>query len=175
MVAPFKSVAEALLAMDLRTMLEFNRRFGLVIHETPTHLTIEKAKERWTCMKEEVDEFLEAAEEQDMTKMLDALVDADYFLKGTVVMMGLQHAFAAAWMAVHGANMQKVPGIGPRGFTVDLIKPEGWEKPDGRLEAILSLYGYRRSDFVDLETGDVDEAKCCGELKVKMAEADLDV
>ena len=170
MVAPFKTVGEALLAMDLRMMLDFNRKFGFVIHETPTHLTIEKAKERWTCMKEEIDEFLEAAEEQNMVKMLDALVDTDYFLKGTIVMMGLQHAFAAAWMAVHGANMLKVPGVGPRGFTVDLIKPEGWEAPDQHLQAILSLYGYRRSDFVNPATGEVDERACCNELKVKMEE-----
>lgn len=167
MVAPFKTVAEALLPMDLRTMLEFNRRFGFVIHEEPTHLTQEKAGERATCMQEELDEFREAVEQQNMAKMLDALVDLDYFLKGTIAMMGLQHVYGAAWLEVHRANMDKVPGVGPRGFTADLIKPKGWQPPN--IDALLSLYGYRRSKFVNPETGWVEDFMCCGELKVKVA------
>jgi predicted HAD superfamily Cof-like phosphohydrolase len=167
MVAPFKSIAEALLSMDLRTMLEFNKKFGFVVHQEPTHLSMDKAEERFECMNEELQEFKDAFQEQDMAKMLDALVDLDYFLKGTIVMMGLQHAYAAAWVAVHGANMEKVPGIGPRGFTVDLIKPAGWVPPN--MDAILSLHGYRRSNFVDPTTGKVDETKCCDELKVQLA------
>jgi predicted HAD superfamily Cof-like phosphohydrolase len=164
---PFKSVGEALLGMDLRTMLDFNRRFGFVIHETPTHLSQDKAEERFECMNEELQEFKDAYQEQNMAKMLDALIDLDYFLKGTIVMMGLQHVYGAGWLEVHAANMRKVPGIGPRDFTVDLIKPKDWTPPN--LDALLSLYGYHRTKFVDA-AGAVDESKCCDELKTSMTE-----
>ena len=62
---------------------------------------------------------------------LDALVDQDYVLKGTVLQLGLGDVYPEAWRRVHTANLLKVPGVkSTRGYGKDVIKPPGWTAPD---------------------------------------------
>jgi len=66
----------------------------------------------------------------DLPAALDALVDLDYVLKGTVLQLGLGKVYARAWVRVHAANLAKVPGTTPRGYGNDAVKPPGWAAPD---------------------------------------------
>lgn len=83
-------------------------------------------------MQEELDEFVEAYQQQDHAKVLDALVDLVYVALGTAVMMGVD--FNAAWTLVHEANMAKLRAKraeeSKRGTTYDVVKPPGWLAPD---------------------------------------------
>lgn len=127
---------------DVRTL---HRKFGILSFEVPGHLTEEKLKERFDFMKEELQEFGDAAVAQDMDKMLDALVDLVYVAKGTAVMLGLRLVWRAAWREVQRANMSKVRGVTHRGNKVDLAKPPGWKAPDHR--PILKTAGYTRQSW----------------------------
>jgi predicted HAD superfamily Cof-like phosphohydrolase len=131
------------------------RKFGFIESATPTHLTKRKLGERSVMLAEEVTEFAEAAERQDLAGMADALVDLVVFAKGTASMLGLP--WKALFDDVDRANSAKVRGPTKRGFRDDITKPEGWEGP--RTNAILNAAGYRAERFEDA-FGRIDEAKC---------------
>lgn len=125
---------------------QFLRRFGhLTRPPFPAHLTQRKLRERLECMQEELDEFKEGVELQDLAAQADALIDLVYFAKGTAIMMGLP--WEELWSDVHWANMEKVPGVGKRGHRVDLVKPAGWEPPMTLL--ILKEHQYNRMMFTN--------------------------
>lgn len=116
----------------------FHRKFGLLVSETPTHLTRRKLAERVECLQEELNEFADASEAQDLEGQADALVDLVYFALGTAVMLGLP--WKQLWKDVHRANMAKERGTTRRGHKVDVRKPEGWVGPQGL--KILQAAGY---------------------------------
>jgi len=122
-------------------------QFGLLISSKPTCLTRRKLGERLVCLWEELEEFLQAADEGDLSAMADALVDLVVFAKGTAVMMGLP--WAALFDDVMRANTAKVRGVGKRGHKVDLIKPPGWQGSQGK--AILLEHGYDPADSTEVD------------------------
>ena len=64
-----------------------------------------------------------------LAEALDALVDLDYVLLGTVLQLGLGHVYQPAWSAVHAANLAKEPAPGAESGK-GVIKPPGWRAPD---------------------------------------------
>lgn len=140
---------------EVEDVRRFHQKFGILDSGTvPTMLAKRKLQERIECMQEELDEFKKAVAEQDFPEQADALIDLVYFAKGTAVMMGLP--WAELWDDVQRANMDKVRGVGKRGHAVDMIKPEGWQKPDGA--RILMEAGFRPEIFT--ANGIVDENEC---------------
>lgn len=142
-------IQEVEVTSNYSDVCEFNRKFGLMIHNRPTHLTTRKLNERIEFMREELQEFEDAANGlngfindqslvQDMVEMADALVDLVYVAMGTAVMMGLP--WQQLWDDVHRANMSKVLGPTKRNHRVDLMKPEGWVEP--KTLEILTQAGY---------------------------------
>ena len=116
----------------------FQLKYGMLVHDKPTHLTKRKLLERVCFMQEELTEILNAVKKQDMAGMADALIDLVYVAKGTAVSLGLP--WRQLWNEVQRANMDKVRGIGKRGDKVDCIKPEGWEPP--KIDQILTEAKY---------------------------------
>ena len=78
------------------------------------------------------DEQLSPISELDrLCDALDALVDLDYVLLGTVLQAGLGPVYVEAWTRVHAANMKKIAGIkSTRGYGKDAVKPPVWQAPD---------------------------------------------
>jgi len=115
-----------------------HEKFGILVSDEPSHLTMRKLRERIDFLQEELNEFKGACEGQDLAKQFDALLDMVYVAKGTGVMLGLP--WSDGWREVQRANMSKVRGVGPRGHKVDLVKPVGWIAP--RIEHVLERAGY---------------------------------
>lgn len=140
-------------SLDVR---DFQRRFKQLSHPgRPVHLTKRKLYERAECMREELMEFEEGVDQQDLAAQADALIDLVYFAKGTAQMLGLP--WEMLWSDVHSANMDKVPGFTKRGHLTDVTKPEGWVPP--QTEIILSNAGYNRTQFVN-QHGVIVENRC---------------
>lgn len=121
---------------------EFHAKFGLPHAEdgaAPAPLDLSDLAFRAGFMLEEISEFLRAASQNDLPKMLDALIDLTYVALGTAHLKHLP--FDEGWEAVHQANMAKERAGGAddprsqRGHRLDVVKPAGWTAPD--IEGIL--------------------------------------
>jgi predicted HAD superfamily Cof-like phosphohydrolase len=124
---------------QMQMVKEFHEKFG---HEIDGFKSSISKKEdclsmfaRVRFMLSELSEFTEAAQQNDLAGMYDALIDLLYFIFGTAVVLGvdLEPGFAA----VHEANMQKSKAKDAGGKT---IKPDGWREAD--LKGILREQGF---------------------------------
>ncbi len=112
----------------------FQAKFGQAYEGPVRELPASVASLRKKLLLEELTELVTAIDAGDFEEILDALVDAQYVLAGTINQCGMRDVFDEAFMRVHRANMQKT--IAPsrheskRDSPHDIVKPEGWKKPD---------------------------------------------
>lgn len=140
---------------ELEDVRAFHNKFGFIDSgRVPTMATQRKLTERAECMQEELDEFKNAILSQDLPEQADALIDLVYFAKGTAVILGLP--WEQLWDDVQRANISKERGITKRGHAFDVVKPAGWQKPNG--EKILIENGFN-IDFFKTDNK-IDEALC---------------
>lgn len=83
----------------LKKLEEFSKAFGA--EDQPYEL-------RHRLMKEENDEYLEAASEGDIVEIADALGDQLYVLCGTINKHGLGHLIDDIFDEIHRSNMSKL-------------------------------------------------------------------
>lgn len=96
-----------------------------------------------TLQKEEFEELKTAVKEMNAEEVVDALIDTIVIAVGTLQIFGVD--VDKAWATVWHANMAKERGTKntrPESGGFDLIKPEGWKKPDhsdnhGELDVVL--------------------------------------
>jgi predicted HAD superfamily Cof-like phosphohydrolase len=146
------------LPTEIACVYDFHQKFGFIVNTQPTHVTRRLLTDRVAMIMEETSELYTASTDQDMEKILDALIDLTYFVYGTVLQLGLGHVWTEAFREVHRANMAKERGTGHRGMAHDVIKPAGWHPP--RLGLILGYYGYNRTVWMNPMTGEVDDNLC---------------
>lgn len=88
---------------------EFHKAFGLGIKQTPTaDLGIKKNLLRYELMREENEEYLEAANNEDLVEIADALGDMLYILCGTIIEHGMQDKIEEVFNAIQKSNMSKL-------------------------------------------------------------------
>ena len=87
---------------------------------------------------EELNEFEEAWDNGSGAEMLDALVDAAYYILGRVQECGFTEAeWDKAFEMVHEANMKKHPGNKGRGSDMDAVKDKDWTDPKIYIKEML--------------------------------------
>lgn len=109
---------------------EFHEKFGLHVEENPT-LPNEQTRElRKKLLREEVDEYLEAEDNDDLTEMCRELSDVLYIVYGTAVSYGLP--IDAMFREIHQSNMSKLDKDGKPLIREDgkILKGENFKKPD---------------------------------------------
>ncbi|MFB1004949.1 MAG: nucleoside triphosphate pyrophosphohydrolase family protein [Candidatus Poseidoniaceae archaeon] len=112
------------------SLLEFNEAFDIPKLDRPGLGTEEMIELRIKLLREEVEEYAEAARAGDMVEVLDALADIGYILAGTIINHGMQHIYDDAFNEVHRSNMAKVvDGKVIRREDGKVLKPEGWQAP----------------------------------------------
>ena len=92
----------------IRQVTQFNESFGVEINTLPTHLDEETSALGIRLMREEVDEYEEAIENDDMVEIADALVDQLFILTGNVIKHGLQDVVSELFDEVYLSNMSKL-------------------------------------------------------------------
>ena len=96
-------------------------------------------KFRFGFLFEELSEFKDAHEKNNIVKMIDALIDLVIVAHGTASFMGVSpELWEKCWKAVTDANFAKVRGITKRGAVFDLVKPNGWIAPDIKIASYVS-------------------------------------
>lgn len=92
---------------------EFHKAFGLGMKESPTaDLGIKKNLLRYELMREENEEYLEAANNNDLVEVADALGDMLYILCGTIIEHGMQHKIEEVFNEIQRSNMSKLGADG---------------------------------------------------------------
>lgn len=88
---------------------EFHSAFKLGIKNEPTaDLGAAKNLLRFNLMKEENEEYLEAANANDLVEVADALGDMLYILCGTIIEHGMQDKIEDVFNEIHRSNMSKL-------------------------------------------------------------------
>ena len=112
------------------SLLEFNQAFDIPKLDSPDIGPEDMIEFRIKLLREEVEEYAEAARAGDMVEILDALADIGYILAGTIINHGMQHIYDDAFNEVHRSNMAKlVDGKVLRREDGKVMKPEGWTPP----------------------------------------------
>ena len=93
---------------------------------------------RHRLMKEENDEYLEAAKEGDLVEIADALGDMLYILCGTILKHGMQNKIEEVFTEIQRSNMSKLDKDGNPIYREDgkILKSDQYFKPD--LKSILN-------------------------------------
>jgi len=96
----------------------------------------------WTVnfCQEELREFQDAYEKQDLVGMVDAIGDLIYGAMGTFKKMGLNREHVReCFTAIHNANMTKKRGDKGRGSDEDAVEPADFVPPEQAIADILFL------------------------------------
>lgn len=113
----------------------FHSSFGLGISETPKASLGENVNLlRYNLMKEENEEYLEAAQNNDLVEIADALGDMLYILCGTIIEHGLQHKIEEVFAEIQRSNMSKLDENGKPIYREDgkVMKGPNYFKPNFR-------------------------------------------
>ena len=111
----------------------FHDAFGIQNnHEPTTQLAQTDVQLRFDLMKEENEEYLEAAKNGDIVEIADALGDQLYILCGTILRHGLQDKITEVFEEIQRSNMSKLDANGKAIYRADgkVLKSELYFKPN---------------------------------------------
>ena len=112
---------------------EFHKAFKLDYLDKPkANLGADKNKLRFNLMKEENEEYFEAANNNDMVEVADALGDMLYILCGTIIEHGMQHKIDEIFSEIQNSNMSKLGADGNPIYREDgkVLKGPNYFKPN---------------------------------------------
>ncbi|PIF00294.1 MAG: hypothetical protein CR994_07490 [Maribacter sp.] len=111
----------------------FHDSFGLGVSQTmKADLGKDKNTLRFNLMDEENKEYLEAANNNDLVEVADALGDMLYILCGTILEHGMQHKIEEVFEEIQKSNMSKLGVDGKPIYREDgkVLKGPNYFKPD---------------------------------------------
>lgn len=123
---------------QINAVKEFHEAFEIGYKVEPSvFLGESKNLLRFNLMKEENEEYLEAAMNNDIVEVADALGDMLYILCGTIIEHGLQHKIEEVFDEIQRSNMSKLGEDGRPIYREDgkVMKGPNYFRPN--FEAIL--------------------------------------
>ncbi len=117
----------------IKAVETFHNAFGITNRETPIAFTNDKeVKLRFDLMAEENEEYLEAAKNNDLVEVADALGDMLYILCGTMLSHGMQHKMEDVFNEIQRSNMSKLGADGKPIYREDgkVMKGPNYFKPN---------------------------------------------
>jgi len=121
------------LADAIKAVETFHNAFGIPNNYEPSVSLDECEIElRFNLMKEENEEYLEAAKEGNIVEVADALGDQLYILCGTILKHGLQDKIVEVFQEIQRSNMSKLDGNGKPIYREDgkVLKGENYFRPN---------------------------------------------
>ena len=118
---------------QLNAVKDFHDTFGLNYNDSPTVDLEKKIIElRFNLMKEENDEYIEAARNNDIVEVADALGDMLYILCGTIIEHGMSDIIEDVFDEIQKSNMSKLGADGKPIYREDgkVLKGPNYFKPN---------------------------------------------
>tara|TARA_B100001059_G_scaffold112615_1_gene112818 strand:+ start:20704 stop:21096 length:393 start_codon:yes stop_codon:yes gene_type:complete len=118
---------------ELKAVAEFHDAFGIESANAPlVSLPEQTVLLRHNLMKEENEEYLEAAQNKDLVEVADALGDMLYILCGTILSHGMQHKITEIFEEIQRSNMSKLGTDGKPIYREDgkVLKGPNYFKPN---------------------------------------------
>tara|TARA_A200000159_G_C7191635_1_gene284043 strand:- start:161 stop:553 length:393 start_codon:yes stop_codon:yes gene_type:complete len=118
---------------ELKAVAEFHDAFGIESATAPVvSLPEQTVLLRHNLMKEENEEYLEAAQNKDLVEVADALGDMLYILCGTILSHGMQHKITEVFNEIQRSNMSKLGSDGKPIYREDgkVLKGPNYFKPN---------------------------------------------
>ena len=122
-----------MLKKPIEAVTLFHQAYGLGIEQSPTASLPEAISSlRFNLMKEENEEYLEAAKEGNLVEVGDALGDMLYILCGTIISHGFQEKMEAIFDEIQRSNMSKLGNDGKPIYRADgkVLKGPHYLKPN---------------------------------------------
>lgn len=86
---------------------KFHKKFNVPILKNPSLIPKDRSNLRYELMKEEVEEYILGAKNDDLENIAKELVDILYGVYGTILEHGLQDKFDEIFKEVHRSHMSK--------------------------------------------------------------------
>lgn len=121
------------LSETINMVKEFHEAFKIGNEEQPIGKIDEKDYLlRYKLMREENEEYLEAAQNGDLVEIADACGDMLYILCGTMLKHGLQGKIEEVFREIQSSNMSKLDANGEPIYREDgkVLKSDLYFKPD---------------------------------------------
>ena len=118
---------------QLDAVKAFHKAFGVKVAQKPTAITAKDTlRLRHRLMAEENEEYLEAANNNDLVEVADALGDMLYILCGTILIHGMQNIIEDVFAEIHESNMSKLGLDGKPMYREDgkVMKGPDYRRPD---------------------------------------------
>ena len=126
---------------ELNAVAEFHNAFDIESADSPiANIPSQTVLLRYNLMKEENDEYLDAAQKNDLVEVADALGDMLYILCGTILSHGMQNKITEVFNEIQRSNMSKLGDDGKPIYREDgkVLKGPNYFKPD--IKSILNKY-----------------------------------
>lgn len=126
-------IKELTIAEATEHVREFHDAFGIPNADKPTGAIGDRdALLRYKLIREENEEYLDAAMRGDLVEVADALGDILYILCGTLLKHGLEHKIGEVFREIQRSNMSKLDASGKPIYRDDgkVLKSELYFKPD---------------------------------------------
>ncbi|THD67352.1 hypothetical protein E7Z59_06735 [Robertkochia marina] len=126
---------------QLKGVAQFHKAFGLGKAPAPTtSLSEEVIALRYRLMAEENEEYLQAARDNDLVEVADALGDMLYILCGTILEHGMQDVIEEVFQKIQESNMSKLGQDGTPIYREDgkVMKGPDYFTPD--IAAVLRSF-----------------------------------
>lgn len=117
----------------IEAVKKFHTAFKIGHRETPkANLGIDKNMLRYKLMREENEEYLDAANTDDLIEVADALGDMLYILCGTIIEHGMQYKIEEVFDEIQRSNMSKLGEDGEPIYREDgkVLKGPNYFKPN---------------------------------------------
>jgi predicted HAD superfamily Cof-like phosphohydrolase len=119
--------------LEIDAVKKFHESFKVgYLTEPKADLGTSKNELRFELMKEENEEYLEAAKNNDLVEVADALGDMLYILCGTIIEHGMQDKIDEVFKEIQRSNMSKLGEDGQPIYREDgkVLKGPNYFKPN---------------------------------------------
>ena len=117
---------------QLQQLWDFQSIYDQTRNTTPTLIEPDDYYLRYRLGKEELVEYLDACNNDDLVEITDALADQLYILLGTMIAHGMQDIIGDVFNEVHRSNMSKLGEDGQPIYREDgkVLKGPNFSKPN---------------------------------------------